>query len=290
MSTLEVTKKTPSLLPLTKTGENAMTGIKQFFTAYNNHMTRHRKRGDRNQETKKMKSFGAIINPETPPGVLEKLRDHVGEILFVPPSDDVAPPLKGHADLQLFICHDKIFCRCDMPSSFIKSLRAWGEVYLCHERPGPAYPEDIPFNVAFTGAAAFHRIDKTEKDIVEHLSRKGIPLINVAQGYSRCSTCIVSEKHIITADAGIDAAAKKAGIESLLIEAGHVRLPGYRYGFIGGASGLCEDRLFLTGSLESHPHGKAMKSFIARAGVEIVSLSEGPLIDVGSIFFITKTK
>ncbi len=105
----------------------------------------------------------------------------------------------------------------------------------------------------------------------------------VRQRYTRCSTCVVDERSLITADRGIAAAAARHGLDALLISPGHIRLDGYDTGFIGGASfKLAPDRLAFTGSLETHPDGAAIRRFLSARDVEPVFLTAGELWDIGS--------
>jgi len=233
-----------------------------------------------------MKAATVIINPDAPQKITEALTSMGIRILYLPVSDNVAHPLRGHPDLQLFV-HDKhFFCHHGLSTSFINSLKIMGEVKISETILSPGYPGDIAFNVACTEKSAFHHTGHTDGLIRNHLKDTNINLIHVSQGYSKCSTCIAGPEHIITADAGIHQAAAANGINSLMINPGHVSLPGYRYGFIGGASGLLDGRLFFTGTLDHHPDGEVIKSFLKAAGVEPVYLSDEPLIDLGSLFFM----
>lgn len=111
-------------------------------------------------------------------------------------------------------------------------------------------------------------------------------ILNVGQGYSKCSCAILADGAIITADRGIATVTRQNGIDTLLISEGHVELPGYSYGFIGGASGLCGSRLYFCGDLEKHPDHMAIEAFSKMHSTQCISLSDGMLYDVGSLIFI----
>jgi hypothetical protein len=106
------------------------------------------------------------------------------------------------------------------------------------------------------------------------------------QGYSKCSTVIIDETRIITADTTIHRKAIAEGLSSLLITSGHVALPGYEYGFLGGASGTTGSTVFFTGTLKKHPDFNAIMSFIEESGKKTLFLSDDNIIDLGSILFI----
>ena len=113
--------------------------------------------------------------------------------------------------------------------------------------------------------------------------------IAVKQRYARCSVCIVDESSIITADQGVAQAAQAAGLDVLVIRPGHIMLDGFEYGFIGGASfKLAPDKLAFTGSVDSHPDAKQIRSFLTAHGMQAVSLRDGPMLDIGSAVLITE--
>jgi len=97
----------------------------------------------------------------------------------------------------------------------------------------------------------------------------------------------IDEKSIITSDKGIYDKCCVGAVSgrTLLIKPSHIKLPGYKTGFIGGASGSHKDKIFFTGSLKTHPDGKLIREFIEKRGKKIVELYSGPLYDAGSILF-----
>lgn len=226
-----------------------------------------------------------IINPDTPEEIRVSLRRQGLEPLVIPRCGALAPALSGHADLQVFVHNGHALCRAGMPGYFLKALSSCCHVTVCGVEPGGGYPADITFNVACAGSVAFHRSDCTAPEISSFLEKKSIPLIHVKQGYSRCSTVIVDDVRIITADRGIHEAALSHGSTSLLVRPGFVKLPGFRHGFIGGASGATSDSVFFTGDIGTHPDHEAIRSFIAASGKKILCLADGPLQDLGSLFF-----
>ena len=94
---------------------------------------------------------------------------------------------------------------------------------------------------------------------------------------------VVDEDSIITADRGIWKAAARAGVDVLLIERGQVILPGYPYGFIGGASGKVGNTIIFNGDITRHSDFARIKDFIAERGKEMVWFSEYRLTDIGSV-------
>ena len=151
------------------------------------------------------------------------------------------------------------------------------------------YPFDVEFNCVSIGNKLICNINHTSKHILEFCKSNEIEILNVNQGYAKCSTCVVSDKAIITEDESIFKCAQKNNIDVLKIEKGHVLLDGYNYGFIGGCSGLIDEKLLaFNGSIDFHPQSKLIYDFCFEHGVDVVNLCEKQLFDIGSIIKVFK--
>ena len=66
-----------------------------------------------------------------------------------------------------------------------------------------------------------------------------------------------------------------------------VDLPGYGYGFIGGACGFCAERgeVWFAGDPLTHPDGAAVVDFVTSRGFRAFPLGSGRLLDCGGMFF-----
>ena len=90
---------------------------------------------------------------------------------------------------------------------------------------------------------------------------------------------------VITQDKTIYEALQKDGIPSLLITAGHIALPGYDTGFIGGASlALAGNTTAFFGKIEDHPDYERIRAFAEGLGATLLSLSNEVLTDCGGGF------
>jgi hypothetical protein len=146
------------------------------------------------------------------------------------------------------------------------------------------YPGNIAYNVLRMGNFAFHNTKYTDAEIVSALEKENVKLIHVSQGYTKCSTCILDSKTIITSDLKLSRIVEKYGIESLLIKPGGIELKNLNYGFIGGASGLLSEKLIaFTGSLEALEDSSKLVEFIRSKGFEAATLLEEKPVDYGSI-------
>ena len=149
------------------------------------------------------------------------------------------------------------------------------------------YPEDIEFNCVHVGKSLICNRKHTHSEIIKYAENSNINIINVNQGYAKCSVCVVSDNAIITEDDSIAKNATENGIDVLQIKKGFVKLPGYDYGFIGGSSGLIEKELIVfNGNIENHPDFDRIHKFCEHYNVKILSLSDEVLCDIGTIYRI----
>ncbi|MBE6681807.1 MAG: hypothetical protein E7600_05960 [Ruminococcaceae bacterium] len=146
------------------------------------------------------------------------------------------------------------------------------------------YPYDITFNCAGFGNYLVCNKRHTANEIIRFAEENGINVINTKQGYAKCSICIVSDNAIITEDEDILKNCNSKGIDVLKVHKGYVKLYGYNYGFIGGCCGLIEKNILaFNGNVKKHPDYKSIKEFCDFHNVDIISLCDKELYDIGSI-------
>jgi len=147
------------------------------------------------------------------------------------------------------------------------------------------YPFNIAYNAARVGRFAFHNLKYTDTVLRDELEKMGVELVHVKQGYTKCSISVVDGSSIITSDAGIARVAESRGVEALLIEPEKdILLPGLNYGFIGGSTGLLDKNTWaVTGSIEKLKSAHKIYDYLAAKAIEIVTLSDGQIIDIGSV-------
>jgi hypothetical protein len=228
----------------------------------------------------------AIIDPRLSGKIVKNIHSAGFKTIPAPLTGLVAPPLSGHPDIQMFLHGDNLFVHPEIDLLFLKAMEKYVNIIRCQTPLSGVYPGDIPYNIACTGRLAIHRTESTEQKILEYFRQNNIEIIETKQGYSKCSTMIVDDQSIVTSDRSIHSAAEKAGLDALLISPGHIDLPGYSYGFIGGASGKFLNRIYLTGSIDGHPDCGRIIEFISSKGCGIKILSDERIFDGGSIFFI----
>ena len=145
------------------------------------------------------------------------------------------------------------------------------------------YPNDCLLNFADIGDYVICNKSIMTAEIRKYLPNK--PIIDVKQGYSKCSICICKCNTIITDDISVyNAVLKYDNINSLFIEKGSVAINKYNYGFIGGCCGLiAEDTLLFNGDISTHTDFDKIENFLYDNGVKYIDIKGKKLTDIGSI-------
>ena len=214
----------------------------------------------------------------------DKLTQMGYKIISVKSQPFLEEPVSSHPDMLCTKLLAHLFVASEIAEYFINKKN----IISCSREeslPKPlTYPYDIAFNCVQIGNKLLCNEKYTHKNIIDFAIKNGIQIINVNQGYAKCSTCVVSDNAIITEDESIYNAAKVNGIDTLIIRKGYVKLIGYDYGFIGGCSGLCDkNKLFFNGCIEEHPDYEKILNHCKCHGTTPISLSDKPLYDIGSI-------
>ncbi|MDR1117463.1 MAG: hypothetical protein LBL09_04375 [Oscillospiraceae bacterium] len=150
------------------------------------------------------------------------------------------------------------------------------------------YPGDVPLNAAVVGGSVICNMKHTDPELLRHYGRAGYRLINVAQGYAKCSVCAVSADAAITSDPVILKELGNAGIDAIYADPAKIILNGCKHGFIGGAAGkLSPDTLAFTGRIDHLPDCEAILDFLSLHKVRPVFLTDEDIFDVGSIMPVT---
>ena len=234
----------------------------------------------------------ALVAANTPRAVCELLSDKGFEILHMPPCERLALPVRTHTDMLVFPLDDTVFCHesyaMEARGTFDK-IRSYGyNVITLGGEYSEDYPHDVRFNIARVGRNIIIGKRTLSEEIIEYAKKSGYEIIRVRQGYAKCSSCVVGENALITSDVTIAAALREAGADVLLIGEGGVKLEGYQYGFIGGASGCFEDTVYFVGDPNFHTDGERIVDFCKRNEKQVACVKGEELTDIGSIIFLPK--
>lgn len=239
-----------------------------------------------------MNNFIASPNlPDAPVGLVLVKDDktvvtalHRLGIRTLSPVPDPALPEETAEHADMLFCHagNGLCIVAPSQTALRTALEKEGFSVFLSSAPGGTYPQDVLLNAAVTKSVAAGNFRYTDPVLLGLLQNR--KLLNVKQGYAKCSVCFVTENAVITEDEGIAAAFRKEGAEVLLISKGDIFLSETHYGFFGGCSGkLDKDLLAVTGKLSSHRDGEKIKAFAHRHGAAVTELTDGVLTDIGGI-------
>ena len=208
-------------------------------------------------------------------------------VVITPPAINTLPhSMQRHADLGIVIVsQNKAVCPPESCTYYKDALSPYDfEIIEGKNSVGRHYPEDCAYNVCVVGNKCFLNKNVCDEVLYEILISEGYEIIHVNQGYAKCSICPIDANTIITADPSIAKAAKEHGFDVLLISNDNILLEGFSCGFFGGCTGLSgKNKLLINGDIDTISSGKEIRDFLNRKGIEIISLKEGEVTDIGSV-------
>lgn len=210
------------------------------------------------------------------------------KVVDVVPNELLDASVSRHADILANYVSNNTFLADCRQKELIEFVEQAGGIIKTVDNIKSPYPNDCLLNFADIGDYIICNKSILRQEIFELLPQKQI--IDVKQGYSKCSVCIVKRNTIITDDISIfNAVSQYDNIESLLVEKGSVHIEKYDYGFIGGCCGLIDkDFLLFNGDLSTHTDFDKIKNFLYDNGVSYIDIKGKPLTDIGSIIPITE--
>ncbi len=220
----------------------------------------------------------------------KKYSDTLQGLGFVPiplPSDKrLNKAVSSHADTLIYTHGNTRIAN----SNYIKSLPEEVQLHITGvpEYPHGDYPTDAIFNALCIGKRIFVRTASLAEAVKASAKSAGYTIINVNQGYAKCSTLAFPNKNAaITADSGMAKTMEQHGVRVLKIAPGGIALEGCEYGFIGGASFVHEDTqtVFFFGDVGAHQNAAEITAFTESIGYKTFSL-DGKLTDFGGAVII----
>lgn len=197
------------------------------------------------------------------------------------PSDRVSDPISSHSDvLYLKVNSYEIIASSCQKANFTLLER---EGYTVTEinKLEPGYKTESYLNFIITE----NNIICNPRTALNISTQKSI--IKVKQGYTRCSTICVNDNAFITDDENIYNTLKDNDMDCLKIEKGDVKLPGYDYGFIGGASVKLNDKeILFFGDIKNVNDKTAVIEFLKKYNMKALFIEDKELTDIGSALIL----
>ena len=201
-------------------------------------------------------------------------------------------PVDTHADMLMCVIETNVYCYREYYEQNLEAFESIKDlgynVITINKECGSMYPNDVALNALVVGKKIFCNIKCIAEEIIAFAKQSGYKIIDVKQGYSACSTFVVNEKQVITADSGMQKALESEDIKVLLISSAGIKLSGYNCGFIGGSGFAYNNNAYFFGNIKAHPSYNKIKNLFDESNVNIVELSSNDLYDYGGakLFFL----
>lgn len=231
-----------------------------------------------------MSSPIVLIDGRLPRPLIREL-EKLAEPLLLPAQPGVYEAIAAHPDI--FFCPiGPVLVHAPLIDAALLEPLKKRRIHLVagSKTPGNTYPDSVPFNAVVTPDFLIHYLPATDPTIIQQSGQRRA--ISVKQGYTRCSLLPLPGNRFITSDKGIDKKLQAERLEVFYYPPDDILLPGLRHGFIGGCAGVLSNQVFFTGRPADEKLRRCMEAFIEKGGLQVVYLSEGPLLDAGSLLFL----
>ncbi|MDD6490391.1 MAG: hypothetical protein PUG48_11405 [Clostridia bacterium] len=190
-----------------------------------------------------------------------------------------------HSDMGVCHINNNKFVVARNNSGLINKLKLINaDIIFSSDKICGTYPNISALNVCIFGNNLICNTKYVDKNIIDFCQNNRFKILHTNQGYSKCSSAIISSNALITADESIYNLCRKNQIDVLKISNGGIRLDGYNYGFIGGTCGLIDKHtLAFSGNIKLHKDYLNIKDFANNYHIDLLSLSGKILYDIGGI-------
>lgn len=214
---------------------------------------------------------------------LKKFIKNKDNFIFVKDNNNLYEEIKSHPDI---LCANLGEISIMEPTTFdkLKESLQKSNVLVGNKILKSNYPFDISYNCCRIGKNILGKIKYLDDKILEYSKKKNLKLINVNQGYTKCSILKLNDEAIITSDISIyNEISKIKSIKAMYLDNKNIYLSDRYTGFIGGASSVIENKVYFFGNYKCLNDYDKIKKFIKEEGFEIKSFipDEKKLIDFG---------
>lgn len=213
------------------------------------------------------------------------------KLIEVIASNDIYDEISSHVDIFSCRLNNNIVLEKSLYNNVLKYKTK--DIYCGDSILKSKYPFDIPYNVCKIGKYVIHNFKYTDKKILDVIHKEKLEMININQGYSKCSIAVVDDNSAITTDIAIYNKLKENNIDVLLIkEKLDIKLLNKekRYssmsGFIGGCTAKIDNKFIIFGDIDKIDKEGKIKKFIKSKNIELVYFKNLDVIDYGGILAI----
>ena len=227
----------------------------------------------------------AIIDSRSSEQAINRLKDYVTDVYTFQTNGVTINSISGHPDIFLYQDKDHLIVAPNAPVDLFIFLDNHNIKYTKGLRDvGHRIDNSVQYNCLSTPQFLFHKPGFTDS-IVQEIN-KDKEFISLPQAYTRCSLVHLCDDKYLTSDRGIEKVLQQKRLSCFHFNPDKIIIKDHKNGFIGGAVGVCEKRIFFNGNIELHADGLKLKEHLLNINFEIVNLSDEHLYDGGCIFFV----
>lgn len=230
-----------------------------------------------------------IINPNVNSEIISFFEEREIDIIFSKKAESIDSSVAYHPDIQIAHIDGGLYVAApEFFDYYNEKLSPYGvDVIKGNRAIQSNYPGDVAYNVLRVGKTSFANINATDEVCLFHLDNSNAKIINVPQGYAKCNVCVVDENSIITSDASISKKATENNVNVLNINTSEIKLQGFEYGFIGGASFMLNNKtLCFLGDISHHTDYDKILDFLKIRNIEPLMISSEKAEDFGSVILV----
>ena len=197
-------------------------------------------------------------------------------------SERVSPPINAHSDVLYRKVDSNTIIASSCQRANLPLLEKAGYNVIFIDKIKPGYKTESYLNFIINEKYIIRN-----ENIALHTDIGNRKIINVKQGYTSCSTLCVTDDAYITDDENICNTLINNNIDCLKIFKGEIELPGYNYGFIGGASvKLNEKEILFFGDFKNQIDKNNVINFLNKYKVNAIFIENKKLTDIGSALIL----
>ena len=226
-----------------------------------------------------------IIMSNIKPNLCENIEKFGYEIIVCEKVNNLLPFECTHTDMQCLKIEDTMFVlkECNELYKQLKKLNY--NIIKTIKNIDKKYPNNVLLNALYIKGKLYCKKDAIDKSVIDYCDSNNIIIVNVNQGYTKCSTAIIGDD-FITSDIGIYNALQENGVEGILIKSGEIQLDGVNYGFIGGCCFSDEHNVYFTGDVTKYSDFSKIEEICYKNKVNIICLDNQKLYDIGGFVAI----
>ena len=223
----------------------------------------------------------------------EKLKSLGYELIEKNKNENLYSEISSHVDIFACKIKDKIIVENGLYKTLKSKLKNADFIINGTSNVYGGYPDDIKYNVCIVGNKAIHNFKYTDIKLKKEIMENNLELIDVKQGYSKCSIAVINDNSIILSDKGLNKTLENKGLDILFLDyTPDIKLltENNKYskknGFIGGAISKIQNNIIVFGDLSKIDINNKIKNFILSKNLKIVDFKGLDVIDYGGIIEI----